>query len=93
MILDAHSSREDARFLAERIRKVIQDNPFEEAGIRLSNTVSVGVAECDHEPLFGANQLEDMIEKADKALYRAKRLGRNRVEVWSGAAEDLAGPQ
>jgi diguanylate cyclase (GGDEF)-like protein len=93
VILAAHSSREDARFLAERIRKVIQDNPFEEAGIRLSNTVSVGVAECDHEPLFGANQLEDMIEKADKALYRAKRLGRNRVEVWSGAAEDLAGPQ
>lgn len=90
VVLAANSKRDEARYLAERIRKAIQVHPYSEMGVTLFNTISIGVAECDHEPIFGANLLEDMIEKADKALYRAKRLGRNRVEVWTGEANDLA---
>lgn len=39
-------------------------------------TVSVGVADCE---ICRANSMENMISFADKALYRAKDLGRNRV--------------
>ena len=41
-------------------------------------TVSIGVALMpDHGP-----DISQLIEKADQAMYRAKDLGRNRVQVW-----------
>lgn len=40
-------------------------------------TVSIGVAE----PLTSESQVEDVIRWADEALYRAKKSGRNRIEV------------
>ncbi len=43
----------------------------------LSVTVSIGVAE----PSPGVQQVEQVVQMADKALYRAKRAGRNRVEM------------
>ena len=39
-------------------------------------TVSVGVAMSDEE----RSDLSALMDSADKALYRAKKLGRNRVE-------------
>jgi len=43
----------------------------------LSVTVSIGVAE----PNAKAQEIEHVIQAADKALYRAKQAGRNRVEA------------
>jgi diguanylate cyclase (GGDEF)-like protein len=40
-------------------------------------TASIGVAECDPESANGT----DVLERADRALYRAKALGGNRIEV------------
>lgn len=45
-------------------------------------TVSIGIAET-----AGDEGLEAVIERADAALYRAKRKGRDRVEI-AGSAED-----
>jgi diguanylate cyclase (GGDEF)-like protein len=42
-----------------------------------SVTVSMGVAE----PSPGAKEVDQVVQTADKALYRAKRAGRNRVEM------------
>ena len=45
----------------------------------LSVTISIGVAE----PTAKTREVEEVIHFADKALYRAKRGGRNRVETFS----------
>ncbi|KKB76995.1 hypothetical protein VW35_16045 [Devosia soli] len=66
--------------LAERIRASISDAPIEHNGSPISVTVSIGVA------LVAQNDrdVNDTIERADRALYRAKTSGRNRVVAdWS----------
>jgi diguanylate cyclase (GGDEF)-like protein len=40
-------------------------------------TVSIGVSICDDKTLF-----TDLFTQADKAMYKAKALGRNRTEVY-----------
>ena len=82
VVLAPNASLEEALTLAERIRATVAESPLNVSTGVLHNTVSIGVAEYSMEPQFGANILEDMIEKADKALYRAKQSGRNRVETW-----------
>ncbi|MEO8737184.1 MAG: GGDEF domain-containing protein [Edaphobacter sp.] len=70
-----------AIIVAERIRKMVEvaGSPAVEdisASPVLATTVSCGVATC----LPGeAYRIEDLLEAADKAMYEAKRNGRNRV--------------
>jgi two-component system cell cycle response regulator len=63
--------------VAERIRKAIASKPFN-SGARtgpLSITLSIGIA-CIEDATDTTN---DLLKRADQALYRAKREGRNRV--------------
>ncbi len=70
-----HTTLKDALKLAERIRKGIEDMVIETGdGKKVKVTISLGVAE--REP---GETLEQVIKKADEALYRAKKQGRNRV--------------
>ncbi|GBD99114.1 MAG TPA: sensor domain-containing diguanylate cyclase [Nitrospirae bacterium] len=61
--------------IAERIREQIKDNKIELKGEEVTITVSIGIAEF---PEDGSTR-EGLIGAADKALYLAKRSGRNRV--------------
>ncbi len=63
--------------LAEKIRNDIETTVlmFEQETIHV--TVSMGIA-CSHEP---SADFKHVLEAADKALYRAKASGRNRVEL------------
>jgi len=71
------SSVRSAAKVAEKIRREIERADFPEQSQQPGGnlTVSIGVAELDREK-DGTN---DLIEKADSALYRAKNAGRNRV--------------
>lgn len=68
--------------VAERVRAAVQAIPPERVGIERPVTVSVGVAVAVEEDI----DVPSLIERADRALYLAKRRGRNRVEVASGGA-------
>jgi two-component system, cell cycle response regulator len=68
-----------ATAFAERIRELVEEHTFAHAGgsdLRL--TASVGVASF---PSPGIESVEDLLAKADQALYRAKADGRNRVRT------------
>lgn len=69
---------EGAKVIAERIRKKIEESGLEVDGLRLSVTISVGVA-CTERTR--AKSPSGLVEEADQAMYRAKQEGRNRVEV------------
>ena len=69
--------------VAERLRSGVEKSSSAFEGEDLRVTVSVGVAEC-------ATRLtaSELIDAADKALYKAKHSGRNRVARWdAGGAE------
>ena len=64
----------DARVLAERIREAIGERPLLVDFQRIGVTVSLGVA-C----MVGRVNLDELSQEADRAMYLAKRGGRNRV--------------
>ena len=71
--------------VAERIREGFQHIQFEFGGISLKATLSVGVTIIDPED----KRYENMITRADAALYQAKESGRNRM-VLSEAMEEYS---
>jgi len=71
VVLAPDTTAHQAVDLAERLRTVLRS--------RLpSVTVSVGVADLDR---ARALELESLLEAADRAAYRAKALGRDRIEL------------
>ena len=79
-----------ARRIAERARLAVEQEPFiiDSAGKSIPVTVSIGLAEC--EP---ASDAVSLYKRADKALYRAKSEGRNRVCVDAGLAGEFPSAQ
>jgi len=86
-ILLPEASAAEAATLAERIREVIAAVPFAlTAEIERTLTVSVGVASVSpgrHETDLKA-VANRLLADADAALYRAKAMGRNRVQMGAG---------
>jgi diguanylate cyclase (GGDEF)-like protein len=63
--------------IAERIRLRVSQVDIEGQGVPIRLTCSIGVASSDPLGVWG----EALIAQADTAVYAAKRLGRNRVQV------------
>ena len=74
-----HTDGPSAYEVAERLRRMVEDCEVHDKGNVLHVTISVGVATFPHEAIDNSKEL---IECADKALYRAKENGRNRVEAY-----------
>jgi diguanylate cyclase (GGDEF)-like protein len=67
--------------IAERVRANIAAASIEHEGLRFTLTASIGVASV----MPGELALDAALDRADRALYRAKSGGRNRVEAFDGA--------
>ncbi len=64
------TKKEEAFILAERIRKAVETSP----GLK-NITISIGVASFPED----GEKKEDLITNADRALYEAKRSGKNKI--------------
>lgn len=83
LVLLDQTGRDHAVSAAERLRRFVQENVLVVDGHSIPMTVSVGVAtrvESDR-------SFNDLLRRADQALYAAKTGGRNRVEIADADAD------
>ncbi len=73
LILQVETDFEDTISLAERIRRHIKEHTFKDVG---RVTVSLGVAQHQNQ-----ESIESLVKKADRAMYQAKKEGKNTVVV------------
>ncbi|MCK7486163.1 MAG: GGDEF domain-containing protein [Bacillus subtilis] len=71
------ASLQDTRLVAERIRRAVAESVINFMDQEIKVTISIGVAAMPETIVETAAQL---VQAADKAMYRAKENGRNRVE-------------
>lgn len=72
LIISPNTELDGARALAEKLRHAVEESSAIPTG---HLTSSFGVAQCRD-----GEEMADLLARADKALYRAKDAGRNRVE-------------
>ena len=71
-----NTSLQSAKIIAEKIRSLVEKIDFENNELSIDVTVSIGCASIDNK----ISTLEELYHEADKQLYKAKELGRNRVQ-------------
>ncbi len=79
VVILPHTDLKGAAAVAEKLRRLVEEQPFprEETQPGGKLTISLGVAGFPAH----ADNVEDLLRLADKAMYRAKAAGRNRVAV------------
>ncbi|MBI5572516.1 MAG: diguanylate cyclase [Desulfomonile tiedjei] len=87
MILPGASLAESTQ-MAERLRESLSAEPLRTAEGSFAMTMSFGVASFEQGQGW---DVDSLIRAADAALYRAKNLGRNRVESWNEDAPPCLG--
>jgi len=75
----------DAHQLAKRLKEQIAGDHFVNAS---TISVSIGIASYPED----GKKIEVLIDKADRAMYHAKQMGRNRIESYSEALPGLEHP-
>jgi diguanylate cyclase (GGDEF)-like protein/PAS domain S-box-containing protein len=74
-VMLTETRREDAMRRAEHLRERVSAHKIVMDSVEIQVTISIGVIHDD-----GRMDLDEMMKKADRALYGAKEKGRNRVE-------------
>ena len=75
VVLLENCSIEQASIVAEKIRRAVASNVFESDGVAITQTISGGIYTMEN----AEQELNDVIDQADTALYNAKETGRNRI--------------
>jgi diguanylate cyclase (GGDEF)-like protein len=70
IILSSNTTLVDAMNIAENLRKIIEHNTI------IPLTISFGISEFSYD-----DTIDTLLNKVDLALYKAKRKGRNRIEI------------
>jgi diguanylate cyclase (GGDEF)-like protein len=78
VIILPETPAERAAIAAEKMRATLEEYTFDIGSEKIKITMSFGVAGTDET----TKDAEDLIQRADHAMYKAKESGRNRVEVY-----------
>lgn len=76
---------DDAQRLAERLRQRIIENSELKCKTKINITASFGVADYQ----LQIKDLDELLKNADTAMYKAKNLGRNRVEIFTSESDKM----
>jgi two-component system, cell cycle response regulator len=74
--------------VAERIRGKLEETAMDVGESSLVVTASIGIAGLEAGEGDTVLSPSALIDRADRALYAAKRRGRNRVEMWDATLVD-----
>jgi diguanylate cyclase (GGDEF)-like protein len=86
VVLLTNTGGAEARIAAGRIRNAVHNASFDYKGLPVQPSVSIGIASFPE----GVTRAEDVLDKADKALYTSKRNGRNRVSYYDREHETVS---
>jgi diguanylate cyclase (GGDEF)-like protein len=78
------SDSKASMLVAERIRQKVCTAPFGTDKGEINVTVSIGVCDSSSQAITDGT---DMVKKADKALYKSKHSGRNKITLYEPGAE------
>jgi diguanylate cyclase (GGDEF)-like protein len=78
LILLPETDIEEAAYVAESLRVIIEEESFTVGNENIRISMTFGVCQGGEMPV------DEVIRKADQAMYRGKHLGRNRVEKCTG---------
>lgn len=76
-IILPNTKQDDGFIAAEKLRRVISEKPILFEGKKINISCSIGISEFKEKD----NSIAQLIERADTALYAAKRNGRNQTVV------------
>jgi len=76
VVLLENISVEQTFRIAEELRKIIENTPISYQNHTINITISIGAA---HSPVGESHSFENMLDRADAAMYEAKNSGRNRT--------------
>lgn len=79
VVLLPQATEEKAFEAGNRIKMAVENSSFDIDGNRVNTTVSIGIASYP----INAENMDELIEKADKSLYQSKKSGRNQVSHYS----------
>lgn len=83
-IMFPHTKKDVAVYAAEKIRQEVEKRAF---AADKNVTISMGVATCPDDDI---RNIEELIKKADTALYQSKNGGRNMVTGYNSSMPDMA---
>jgi diguanylate cyclase (GGDEF)-like protein len=73
--------RDDSYTVVDKLRLLVEQHVFMFEGKKIDVTISAGLTSVIGE------SLDEMVDKADEMLYKAKNGGRNRTEEYTGASQ------
>ncbi len=76
------ANKEQAYNVAERIRE-----SAENSGLKYPISLCLGIADTS-DVTFGENTVDELIEKADKAMYHSKNSGKNQTTIYNGRIDE-----
>ena len=79
IILLTDIDEQKAFIFAEKLRKAIENTNYKKDDITIKSTISLGISGIKNND----EKLDSIINRADKALYQAKKENRNKSVIYS----------